>query len=411
MGLGSSLLDNKDANTDMDNINKVKKEERKRDEKKDLEAIIIKILSNPIYKERLKDDEDTMKKFAKVLCTPSEMKEAYLNTDWVETMEFQKSLEKEDEMEIEKNKKSFDLSSKSETTEKDIQIKEKIKLELTEEELKQIELDPDIQMKNLKNKIKVKLIVAEVANTEITKNFRKLLCPVLSKFDVLPEFGMFHSALMIGPWLIEWNNSALCIPRKCVSKAALLSADIDSISTDKRVEEVVDILADVITEWNVTKKYKDNSKNKKEEANCQDFVHEILEKLGIKLDFKGPLGQFLTNLRETGLCDMEFPMDNNFRQCFNIKEKSKKFNTHEDLDNFVHYLQKTDMEFELKYKNEWVLLKSFDRAFWMRYYKFPNDTRWCSCKKKDVDEDGDVEYSVNCPFGDPEESYSIRFLK
>jgi len=125
---------------------------------------------------------------------------------------------------------------------------------ISEEELKQIELDPDIQLKNLKNKIKIKLIVAEVANTEITKNFRKLLCPILSKFDVLPEFGMFHSALMIGPWLIEWNNSALCIPRKCVSKAALLSADIDSISTDKRVDEVVDILADVITEWNITKK-------------------------------------------------------------------------------------------------------------------------------------------------------------
>jgi len=42
-----------------------KKEERKRDEKKDLEAIILKILSNPIYKERLKDDEETMKKICK----------------------------------------------------------------------------------------------------------------------------------------------------------------------------------------------------------------------------------------------------------------------------------------------------------------------------------------------------------
>jgi hypothetical protein len=98
--------------------------------------------------------------------------------------------------------------------------------------------------------------------------------------------------------------------------------------------------------------------------------------VGIKLDFKGPLGQFLTNLRESGTCDMEFPMDNNFREIFKIKEKSKKFNTHEELDSFIHYLQKSDMEFELKYKNEWVLLKSFDRAFWMRYYKFPNDTRW-----------------------------------
>jgi len=71
-----------------------------------------------------------------------------------------------------------------------------------------------------------------------------------------------------------------------------------------------------------------------------------------------------------------------FREVFKIKEKSKKFNSHEELDTFIHYLQKSDMEFELKYKNEWVLLKSFDRAFWMRYYKFPNDAKWCPCKKK-----------------------------
>jgi len=74
-------------------------------------------------------------------------------------------------------------------------------------------------------------------------------------------------------------------------------------------------------------------------------------------------------------------------------------------------LQKVDLEFELKFKNEWVLLKSFDRAFWMRYYKFPNDSKWSSAKTKVTDEDGDVEYTMDCPFGDPEESYSIRFLK
>jgi hypothetical protein len=50
--------------------------------------------------------------------------------------------------------------------------------------------------------VKIKIIVAEVANSAFKKNFRKWVSPVLSKFDMLPEFGMFHSALVIGPWLI-----------------------------------------------------------------------------------------------------------------------------------------------------------------------------------------------------------------
>jgi hypothetical protein len=58
---------------------------------------------------------------------------------------------------------------------------------------------------------------------------------------------------------------------------------------------------------------------------------------------------------------MEFPMDEKFRETFKIKEKTVKFNTHEELDNFAKSLLDVDIEFNLKYKNEWALLKSFDR--------------------------------------------------
>jgi hypothetical protein len=44
--------------------------------------------------------------------------------------------------------------------------------------------------------VRVKLVIAEVSHTSAGKTFRKLISPVLSKLDVIPEFGMFHSALM-----------------------------------------------------------------------------------------------------------------------------------------------------------------------------------------------------------------------
>ena len=63
--------------------------------------------------------------------------------------------------------------------------------------------------RNLKSKIRIKLVIAEVATSNTRKNVRKLISPFLSKLDLFPEFGMFHSALMVGPWLIEWNNSGM----------------------------------------------------------------------------------------------------------------------------------------------------------------------------------------------------------
>jgi hypothetical protein len=143
---------------------------------------------------------------------------------------------------------------------------------------------------------------------------------------------------MVGPWLIEWNNSAICVPRKCVSKAALLSADVDEISATDDIVEIVRKLSEVIVDWNVNMKYKDNGGDKKVEGNCQDFVEDVLKRLGMRHDFSGPLGDFLRKLREKGTCEMEFNMETNFREKFSITEKKVKFQTHTQLDQFVEQL-------------------------------------------------------------------------
>ena len=54
--------------------------------------------------------------------------------------------------------------------------------------------------KTEKNKIKIKLVIAEVAQNDMRKNFRQFISPILSTFDLLPEFGMFHSAILIGKY-------------------------------------------------------------------------------------------------------------------------------------------------------------------------------------------------------------------
>lgn len=70
---------------------------------------------------------------------------------------------------------------------------------------------------------------------------------------------------------------------------------------------------------------------------------------------------------------------------------------------------KQDPEFDQNYKSAWAMLKSFDRALWLRHYKFAQDTKWIPLKVKTQDDDGDTCVELGCPFGDPQESYSIRF--
>jgi hypothetical protein len=215
---------------------------------------------------------------------------------------------------------------------------------------------------------------------------------------------------MIGPWYLEWNNSALCVPRKCVSQAALLTADIDAIQSTEKIEDVVDRLSRLIVHWNTNMKYKERNAKRGEEGNCQDFVDAILEELGLSLNAKGPLAAFLHKLRKKGTCKMQFKMDEAFRSKFEITEKKVLFNSHVELDTFVQKLFDKCPEFDYTYKQEYSMLKSFDRAFWMRHLKCPSDEKWKPLYKPEIDDDGDTVMELACYFKDPRETYSFRFV-
>jgi hypothetical protein len=50
--------------------------------------VIAKLLSSPVYKQRLENEPETLNKFAQVLANATELKETYLTTDWVKTVKF-----------------------------------------------------------------------------------------------------------------------------------------------------------------------------------------------------------------------------------------------------------------------------------------------------------------------------------
>jgi len=127
----------------------------------------------------------------------------------------------------------------------------------------------------IQERIKVKLIVTEIAKTQREMTVRRLLSPITSTFGIAGELGFFHSALIVGPWILEWTNSSLCVPRKCQSSAAVIAVDLDDIKLSDKIilDKVIDSLAEKITYWNSNKIYSQSS------CNCQHFVEEILQTL------------------------------------------------------------------------------------------------------------------------------------
>lgn len=227
-----------------------------------------------------------------------------------------------------------------------------------------------------------------------------------------------------------------------MSQAAVLTADIDYISTVDRLEEVIDTLAKVICKWNVHMVYKQTGGDPSKHGNCQDFVDDCLAALGVKLNFEGALKNFITRLKKTGNSKLQFEMTREFIEKFklvdlypslrralenqeNAKDQSGEaaedevpagalvFQTHKDLDRFVWYLMQQDFEFQNHYPCEYQLLKSFDRAFWVKALTYPNMEQFHPLYE---DEDIHVgakspsnnkqpinneERKQKCPFGDP----------
>jgi len=64
-----------------------------------------------------------------------------------------------------------------------------------------------------------------------------------------------------------------------VSKAAILTADIDAIDTSQKIDDIVDKLAEAIIHWNTYMGYKDRGGEKSKEGNCQDFVLDLLNRI------------------------------------------------------------------------------------------------------------------------------------
>eukprot|EP01080_Neovahlkampfia_damariscottae_P008733 gene8733-681_t len=401
-------------------------------------------LENPYHSvlEKLKDStyQNSMSdrmilSVAESLSNIEELKKKYLSISWAETIKLQKELQTHSSSNILSEEEK--LNACVDETDDEILLNEQI--DDSSNDLKELEIKEKLNEEIwLKENVKIKIIfIDQLKDDKVLVEMRKFFSPIISNVSG-SKMGLFHSALMIGPWLLEWNNSALCIPRKCVSTAAFLSADIAEIQTVENLESVRDKLASIIILWNTSMEY-DKLNNKKGRGNCQLFVESVLEAIDVKINFTGPLAKYLKNMREKGASKLSFQADKEFQKKFQLKLDTVVFENHADLDIFTANLIEIDSDFEKNHKDEFLLLKSFDRAFWMKYYKKLEQVdkitkqidalkngKFTPLRQKQVDAkiemlkekmknlkiegEKDIAWEVNnCPFSDPSKTKSFRF--
>jgi hypothetical protein len=110
-------------------------------------------------------------------------------------------------------------------------------------------------------------------------------------------------------------------------------------------------------------------------------------------------------MSKNGMSEMIFEMPIEFINEFGFK--SIKFEKHSELDEFVHVLRNKFPKFKTTNYNEYIvniffkhlkLLKSFDRAFWLRNY---------SHEGKEENSDYLPSMEVRCYFKNPKHTKSI----
>eukprot|EP01080_Neovahlkampfia_damariscottae_P001185 gene1185-10699_t len=330
-------------------------------------------------------DLKKLKQMAKNLALKEDIKKAYINKDFKSVIDFFKIVPNVQE----KNKLLSSNSTGESLSLNDENFDDMDDMLLIEK----LEKQPQVQ---INEKLKIKLVITEVSHTPKERQLRKILSPVASSFNLTPEFGLFHSAIIIGPWYLEWTNKSLCIPKKCFSSAALVAVDVPTNLELVDVDVVVDRISEVISRWNIFRKYDRMSDN------CQLFVDDIFASLGIDIDkhFKGQIGDFLKVLRKKGTCNIEFKVSPEIQEKCEIKDKVIKFESHEQLDKFVENIEESYPKFKSDYPDDYQLLKSFDRAFWLRHFKLPDSEQYKPKK-------GEIKGTCGCPFGDPVSTNSL----
>jgi len=212
----------------------------------------------------------------------------------------------------------------------------------------------------------------------------------------IAKLGVVHTAVQIGPIILEWNDSSILIPcetNQWASSKVLLALDMKTLTLENFFKNFIGPVSEVIATWNGTYMYNEYTNN------CQLFTEEVLKALNIENVFTGKIKKFLDSISTADTMDLVF------KHKFDNDPREYEFRTHAELDEVCHQkLIASNTESE-----DYRLLKAYDRVFWLRHHGVSVSE---NLKDKALQKDliNRFKSASTCFFGDPAVS-NTRYAK
>ncbi|MHA1682591.1 MAG: hypothetical protein ACTSUE_16760 [Promethearchaeota archaeon] len=237
--------------------------------------------------------------------------------------------------------------------------------------------------------LKMKLILIDIFKKKDKKKkmFRKIISPLISRMSSLKqEFGMYHTAISIGPWYLHWVTRGLVDPlTEFKSQGAMFVLDLEQKNIyDMEKDDLIVFIESICHtcfQWNTRYVYSQLEGQKK--GNCQHFVIELMDTLNLHIPKIKNIKNLFDSLRKGGIRDIAYVPSAGFKKKARIKWTKRIFKSHSEIDKFIRCKQPILKNFQ----EDMIFLKSIDRAFWLKEHE--------KCGEHFDDT------KIDCPLGSP----------
>jgi len=239
---------------------------------------------------------------------------------------------------------------------------------------------------------RIKLIVTAISLHNPPGVFKDALVRAMG----IAQLGIVHTAVQIGPIVLEWNDSSILVPCETlewVSSKVLLALDMKTISVKDFFNKYANPVSEVIANWNGTYMYNEYTNN------CQLFSEEILKAMEIENVFTGKVKKFLDSISTADTRELVF------KHKFDDDPREYEIRNHSDLDELCYNKN------PLVGSEDYRLLKAYDRVFWLRYHGVAVSENLA--KDRDLQNQLLLKFKSGstCFFGDPTQNSDTCYPK
>ncbi|KAG2377913.1 hypothetical protein C9374_008998 [Naegleria lovaniensis] len=211
--------------------------------------------------------------------------------------------------------------------------------------------------------IAIKLVISELGGNTVHKLARKLIANAVDT-----EFGILHTGIIIGEWKFDWyNNSIVSVKTNMNASNSISVIDLGYLNQVDQIKDAFESIAKICCIYNATKTYHQMS------CNCQHFVKDILDSLGINKPSGGSFDKYFEDLK-SGTTKRKYYYSYTLQQFMNSNPKAEKykefygrkeieFADRASIDLFCYWLESLKYFSTEEGKIDFKLLKAFDRSF------------------------------------------------